>query len=50
MFLRSGAPHINKYSLKRLREKKENVPNQNSLGSASRRAATEGRKTKENLF
>jgi hypothetical protein len=36
---------------KRLREKKtQNVPNQNSLGSASRRDSTERRKTKKNLF
>jgi hypothetical protein len=36
---------------KRLREKKlQNVPNQNSIGSASRRESTERRKTKKNLF
>ncbi len=36
---------------KRLREKKtQNVPNQNSIGSASRRDSTERRKTKKNLF
>jgi hypothetical protein len=36
---------------KRLREKKtKNVPNQNSIGSASRRESTERRKTKKNLF
>ena len=36
---------------KRLREKKtKNVPNQNSIGSASRRVSTERRKTKKNLF
>jgi hypothetical protein len=36
---------------KRLREKKtQNVPNQNSIGFASRRESTERRKTKKNLF
>jgi hypothetical protein len=36
---------------KRLREKKtQNVPNQNSIGSASRRESTERRMTKKNLF
>jgi hypothetical protein len=36
---------------KRQREKKmQNVPNQNSIGSASRRESTERRKTKKNLF
>jgi hypothetical protein len=36
---------------KRLREKKtKNVPNQNSIGSASRRESTERRKTNKNLF
>jgi hypothetical protein len=35
---------------KRLREKNQNVPNQNSIGSASRRESTERRKTKKNLF
>ena len=34
----------------RLREKKENVFNQKSLGSASRRTSTERRKTWKNLF
>jgi hypothetical protein len=34
----------------RLREKKENVFNQKSLGSASRRTSTERRKTKKNHF
>jgi hypothetical protein len=32
------------------RNKKENVLNQNSLGSASRRTSTERRKTKKNLL
>jgi hypothetical protein len=32
----------------RLRENKENNPIQNSLGSTSRRASTERRKTKKN--
>jgi hypothetical protein len=47
-------PSILKYSVtqkeERLRENMYNVPNQNSLGSASRRASTERRKTKKNLF
>jgi hypothetical protein len=34
---------------KRLRETKENIPIQNSLGSISRRASTERRKTKKKL-
>jgi hypothetical protein len=34
----------------RLRENKENNPIQNSLGSTSRRASTERRKTKKNLY
>jgi hypothetical protein len=35
---------------KRLREQNINVLNQNSIGSAARRASTERRKTKKNLF
>ncbi len=35
---------------KRLREKNIKCPNENSLGSASRRASTERRKTNINLF
>jgi hypothetical protein len=31
-------------------EQRENVPNQNSFGSVSRRAVTERRKTKKKLF
>jgi hypothetical protein len=34
----------------RRKEEKENVPSQNSLGSASRRTSTERRKTKKNLL
>jgi hypothetical protein len=33
-----------------MKRKKENVPNQNSLGSASRRESTERRKTKKNIL
>jgi len=35
---------------KRVREKTQNVPNQNSIGSASRRTSTERRKTKKTFF
>ncbi len=38
------------YIIKRKKRKKENVQNQNSFGSASRRTPTEKRKTKKNLF
>ncbi len=57
MLLRSTAPHINKYSLKPYteikktkRKKTQNVPNQNSIGSALRRESTERRKIMKNLF
>jgi hypothetical protein len=45
-----GNPHHTTQREERLREKKENVFNQKSLGSASRRTSTERRKTKKNLF
>jgi hypothetical protein len=35
---------------KTMRKKTKNVPNQNSIGSASRRESTERRKTKKDLF